>query len=1122
MKKNFFVAALVGLASVFSVSAEVLTPYVEQFENPTERPKGWLRGGASSYSQGTFTVKTEGGHSGGYITVNQYSNYYSSYYNNYNYNDLLITPAVEGEVSIWVRKNGTDPTLTFFRIPDITNIPSYASDFVRVGETPLNLVEGLTIDDWTQVTVQDVPEGTYLGIRANNLDLDEFTATSANVVYRPSLLVSVSNECGGTTLTAGADKNVTFKFAVSVENNGDVDFPAGDPGMVVTLFNRTADNAVFGTGNITEAISFGQTVTKHFEFTGEPVVAPNTSSNNYIVSIQIGEGDDNKVETSLGWFTVIPYVPAPKLMFFETNSANQSSYNDVNITDVIAIGAGAAGTSRTLCLWNQGTAPMTVTAINLPEGFTTDAQPFTLDANEKTNITISLAGDPGFKSGTMTFVEASLGDVTYELAGLVTAEGDYAEDFEGELTPEGMVIGKSWGIKDVPETLKPLAGEKYIECSSSYTDRFITPLLSFEEGGKLYFMATKSDNTGAKLNIYTSSDRVNWTLAKEIRPSDSTEADSRFNVDKPTGSGYGTYEFKIFSIDMPAGNSYVAFEAGGARVDNIHGGKLVEVAHDLYVVSAGLPDAASVNTRYITNITLRNLLSKAENDYAVVLEVNGEEVARAAETPELTQGAEATYDLRFTPHAEGTFNGEFIFISGSDRVALSSFEFTVGEEKAEAVYQVGDAKIQGTDPLNTIQCAQGQIIYRADQLGMDTGVKITGFSFNGYNTDYLKKNVKVWIENTTDEGYDPDNIVAADKENMTLVYDGEYEFPIVGDASSKTYEPVFVIPFTTPFTYEGGSIRIMIDQRDLTEGAENHNVFITIDNSVYDYWNDIYDNRVITNKKEFAEDLDDEPSWNIYKAGYPVTYFNVAKDVVVAKGTVTDDFGAPIENAWVKFTSDDILYQAYTTAEGQYSMNIINVNLPYELTAEADGFTTYTKPDVTFSSEQPEAINDILLLYADRTAELSGHVYNSLDNNAPLAGVEITLTSGDTTASAVTDDFGNYSVIVPELNATYDIDLKIAGENVGQLTGYTFASKAETKDFNVAHSAIAGISAEAETVVTVNGHDVTVIAPAGSPLEIYNMTGVKVASAVSEGAAVTFGPLASGIYVAAGHKIVIR
>ncbi|MDE7375997.1 MAG: hypothetical protein K2N16_04025, partial [Muribaculaceae bacterium] len=211
MKKNLLCFALMAVAAVFSVSAEVLTPYVEQFENPTERPKGWLRGGATSYSQGTYKVEENGGHSGGYISVNQYSNYYSSYYNNYGYNDILVTPQVGGEVSIWVRKNGNDPTLTFFSIANPNAIPSSASDFVRVEGTDLNLVAGKEIDDWTKITVEGVPADTYLGIRANNLDLDEFTASSANVMYRPSLLVSVTNMSGGTTLNADTENKVTFK-----------------------------------------------------------------------------------------------------------------------------------------------------------------------------------------------------------------------------------------------------------------------------------------------------------------------------------------------------------------------------------------------------------------------------------------------------------------------------------------------------------------------------------------------------------------------------------------------------------------------------------------------------------------------------------------------------------------------------------------------------------------------------------------------------------------------------------------------------------------------------------------------------------------------------------------------
>ncbi len=1122
MKKNLLVSALMAVAAVFSVSAEVLTPYVEQFENPTERPKGWYRGGASSYSLGTYKVETEGGHTDGYISVNQYSNYYSSYYGNYNYNDILVTPKVEGEVSIWVRKNGNEPTLTFYNIANPDAIPSYANEFVLLEGTESNLVKDMDIDDWTKVTVAGVPAGTYVGIRANNLDLDDFSATSADVQYRASLLVDVSNKLGTTTLNADADNKVTFKFTVSIENNGDVDFAASDEGFKVQLVNKHVDNALFGEGYITEAIPCGAKVEKEFEFTGTPVIAEGTTSNNY--GVIISHELTNSIEASLGWFTVIPYLPAPKFMFLETNTTNQSTYNDVNITGVINIGAGPAGTSRTLWMWNNGTAALNVTAINVTDGFTTDAQPFTLQKDEKVAVAISLAGDPGLKTGSITFVDAVLGELTYDLAGYVTAEGVYAEDFEGEDAAAGMVLGKSWAVKDAIEALKPIAGNKYIEYTyASSSERFITPQLKFEEGDKFVFMATKTDNTSSTLKIYTSPDRVNWTLVKSIDTKDATEAENRFASDKPTGTGYGTYEFKIFDIDMPAGDYYIAFEAGGVRVDNIFGGKIIDKSHDLYVVKMGIPDVAQVNTRFITNITLRNILATPETDYSVVLEVNGEEVAKAAETPEIAQGAEQTFDLRFTPHAEGDFNCAFVFVKGEDRVELATFEFTVGEEKAEATYQVGDVKITTTEPLNTYQNTQCQILYRADQLGMDEGVKITGFTFTGYNTQYLTKNVKVWAQNTEDEAYDPDNIVPAAKADMTLVYEGQYEFVPGGDYYASEYVPMFVINFSTPFTYEGKSLRLMIEQCHLTEDAESSNVYFTVDNSVYDWWNDIYDNRVITNKKDYAEDLDDEPDWYMYKAGYPVTYFNVAKDVVVAKGNVTNDFGAPVENALVKYTSDDILYQSVTDAEGNYSMNVCNVGLVYVLTAEAEDYATFTKEDQTFNPEEGlEKVDDIVLNFLDRTATLSGAVYNSLDGNRPLANVEIALTSGENTVSAVTGEDGTYTVTVPELADTYSIDVKVEGEAVNHIDEYTFATKNDTKDFTIAVSSIADVNGEAVTAVSANAGVITVVAPAGAVVNVYNVMGAQVGSAVSDGSALHFGPLAPGIYVAAGVKVSVR
>ena len=75
-------------------------------------------------------------------------------------------------------------------------------------------------------------------------------------------------------------------------------------------------------------------------------------------------------------------------------------------------------------------------------------------------------------------------------------------------------------------------------------------------------------------------------MAVNARPE---EGQAIFGQDKPTGTGYGTYEFSIFSAPMPEGECYVAFEAGGVLLDNVYGGEKVAVDHDLYVTALSTP-----------------------------------------------------------------------------------------------------------------------------------------------------------------------------------------------------------------------------------------------------------------------------------------------------------------------------------------------------------------------------------------------------------------------------------------------------------------------------------------------------------------------------------------------------
>lgn len=1119
MKKTFLLSVLALAGTVFGLSAEVLSPYNEGFENSSFRPRGWTQATASSYAAGTYTVNADGGHTGGCIGAKQYSNYYSSYYNNYNYIDVIVTPKVTGTVSIWVKKNGSDPSLTFYSLTDPMAVSTSSP---LLSGTTKNLVEGKTIDDWTQITVTGVPADTHIGIRANDLLLDDFSASSANVTYRASILADVKNTTGSTTLEAGPDNNVTVKFSVSLENNGDVEFPASAGGFKIQLSNRALDKVV-GTGSIDDAIPFGATVTKDFSMTFPAELAPDTKSNSFYVTIS--NDKVGSVEASLAWFTIIEYKPVATFMYAEDNDKNQSSYNDVNIVETITVGAGAAGTSRTLWLWNSGTAPMKVTATNVTGDFTCNTGSFTLARNEKKAVNVALKGAAGKKTGKVTFKVDGIGDVSYDLLGLVTKSGDYSENFEAAAIPAGYIPGRYWTLTNSPETLAPLGGKQWIVSQyASSVDKFILPKLTFAEGELFSFMAAKTDNTSSKLTVYTSKDRVEWTPVATI-DTRSEDSDLCFANGKPTGTGYGTYEFKLYSFPMKAGDQYIALEAGGARVDNINGGKRTPVSHDIYVSKVGIPDKAMVNTRYIVSMTAANILDTPETDYDIVLELAGEVKAHATATPAMTTNEAIDFDIRFTPHETGKFEAAIVFVSGNYRQTLNEFIIDVKPEKAEATYQVGDAKITTTDPFNTYyDGSQCQILYRANDLDLAEGMKIIGTTFYGYATDGCKKHIKVYAQNTEDDSYDFSNIKPAAASSMTLVYEGDYQFHTGGNNSAKVYEPMMEIEFSTPFEYTGKNIRLMYDIRDIEGEGDGKHVFFTVDNSAYNYWDDIFDNRVITNKKDFQEDLDDEPSWSGYRAGFPVTYFKVAKDVVVVRGKLTDDFDQPVGGAMVKFESDDLLYSAVSDAQGVYYINVGNLDHVFTLGVDSEEFSPVSLANVTLDpKKQTEFVHNFKLAYIDRTATLTGQVFNMTDeDDVPLEGIDVVLTQGDVKVTATTDENGAYKITVPKFTGEYTLEVT-DGVNTVYTAPYTFKSKVDKLDINVEYSGVGEISAASGDVkVSVSGGIVTVTAAEGTTVALYSATGTYYGSKTVNGNAVTFGPLTPGIYIVAGKKVAVN
>lgn len=1057
--KRLLLSALAAAVSLTCLWAETKTPYTEQFDEAVVRPKGWNKYASSSYAAGTFTPVATGGHSGGYMKIDQYSNYKSSYGTpSWYYSDILISPKVSGEVTLWVRKDGSDPTLTVYNMGDGTTVPTTLTPI----DGNLNLLEGKDVNDWTRVTLCAPTELTAIGIRAHNLDIDEFSAATAEVLYRVGVTGSITNNTETVSynrVAEDADGNITFKFDVTLTNVGDVDIPLIDQGFKIELINTTADNAVFGTDYIAQAIPYAGAVQQSFTMTAKPVIV-GTTTNSY--SVRISHPNlGSPVTGSLCSVIVVPYAPVAEFMLLETNDSKYSPTGDdyVNATSTITIGQGAAGTSRTMWMWNAGTAPLEITSTAVSAGFECDAAAFTLQPKEKKAVTVKLAGDAGYREGTITFTDKKLGEIKYDIDGMITAEGRFTDDLEDGAT--GWILN-GWKIsKDTKPELATLGKTGWIESLTSinYATKAISPKISFARGDKLYFMAAKTDNYGSELKVYTSPDRSTWTQAARITSRGNEDgATDKFN-DNRANAAYGSWDFEIFSIDMPEGESYIAFEAGNVRIDNLYGGSPVAVAHDIYASQVNLPQESSVNTRYIASVVAENLGAEPESGYAVVLEVDGKQVAEAPDTPEMKTNEKITYSMRYTPHDEGTHPAKIVFVKGDDRVELAAFDITVGPEKVEAVYQAGTEKICSTDLMNTSYGGnQTQVVYTRDILGIDPGNKILGVYFTGYNNYEITKHVRVWIQNTDAEGYDKDNIAAEPKENMTLVYDGDYAFTKCGDYYKDIYVPVLDIRFTVPFEYTGGNLRVMVEQTSAeNDDANCKSTFYRIDNTLRPN-----DTRMIKNPQDYAEDLEDEAKWYLYNTGIPVAYFTVAKDVVTVKGMVTDDFGTPVEGALLSLASDDILYTAVSDEAGAYVMNVANVQLVYTLSAEAEGFDPASKPGVSLDAKQPECICDIALAWTDRTATLSGHVYDSTAAAGTAApGVEITLTSGEHTVTATVGADGAYSVTVPDFSLPYAVS--ITQDGVARYSNvHTFASKADTADYQIAYDDIIEIGSDSD------------------------------------------------------------
>lgn len=944
MKKiNLLIAFVLTLLGVSTASAEVYSPYTVDFNTAISTStysftvaKGWdhipdYYFDSESYDSyyPTYTYSSTGGRNGsGALKVSDQTNVGEGWSGGKT-TDLLVTPYIKGKSSIYVKKAANNGTIAFYSVKQSSN------GTLTKGSTIAVTLPELTTTDYVKV---DIPrqDSARIGIYASNVWIDDFEADSALITKKRALKLSqVTNVLyrGAHTGNEDVDANGNFgmKFKVTIANPGDVDFAPGDEGYTLSVHNYA--DSVVATVPISQPLAAGAKLTD-YELTIELPYAKYPKRDRYNVY------EDVSGTSQYGaWIEPVPYTAVPNVS--DDNGTVASGTEQ-------AFGMLTQPVTKNYTLYNRGAAPLRITAIEIPEGFTTTlAKSDTVAAHQSKDFSITATNTAtGIHSGNMVIKTEGASDYVLPLSATVLDTTKFYVNFEDGKFPTGFIVGKNWAVKQRDYST---SSNVYFASSSLVDDtKLITPLLKVAEGEKMSIDVARNNpnSKDSHMNVYYSPDRKNWTLAKAIKAAEMSD-------DRGSTASYHYGALKTFVIDnVPAGNYYIAFEAGYASVDNIYGFERVDVDHDMLFTQVKMPSAGMVNNVYTATATVLNNNTKTEpaEGYKLELMVDGKTVATTA-SQTLKTDSTATFDFAFTPNKAGKYNAVIVLKAGDYEVVSDTAEITIAAETAGYDVQVGKVAAASNvyaTPINVYyKYSVSDVIYTQQLLeasGLKKGDKITRISFKGYNkSGEVSTDVQAWIGNKADSTY-ASGYVVPDTTSLTKIANENHTVPLVGD--DNDHQVLLSIDIPEGFVYNGQSIQMVMGS-DLTTNYQRAQFEYSADKP------NGYSNR-----------SDSQFKWSEAKATsyMPVPYFTVEKLPATLSGVVSSQAGN-VSGAKVELRNGDVLYEAETDADGHYTMAVVQSDKHYAMTVTADGYDTYTD-SVVFDTMNVEK-NVVLTLSPD-------------------------------------------------------------------------------------------------------------------------------------------------------------
>ena len=826
--------------------------------------------------------------------------------------------------------------------------------------------------DWVQVNLPE-QNNQYIGIRAENLYIDDFAADNADIELQKSLLVSKVSYKGKDKVDCDADGKFPVEYEVTITNNGDLDLTEGTEGYSLSVRNYSKNKAVVFTQPLKGNLAVGASTTV--------IVSGTANCNTYPDRNRYDVYEDLTNTSKAGaWIEPVPYKPVLTMR-------NDDGKID-NGKETFAWGMVNASTDKTFKISNDGAAPLNITKVVVPDGFTTSlAAPLTIAAHETKDFTVTMTAEKsGIYSGEFKVSGEGVDDFSFNVSGTVLDPAKYYANFNDDQIPAGAYAEDGWSVaqRDAASSDNP-----YLLSNGSQDkdNKFVTPLLKVAEGEKMSVDVARTNyytgGEGVYLNVYYSADRTNWTLARKIT------ADELSNIRVDYSYSFG--ELKSFVIDnIPAGNYYIGFGAGYTSIDNIYGFEKVDVAHDLMLTASKLPATAVVNNAYTATATLLNVNAKDEaaDSYTASLYVDGEVVATAP-AKAIASGEKAEFSFSYTPHKAGAAEAYIEFKNAADNYTVASEKVSVDvkEEQATGTVTVGNGNTTSNKTAIDWYDANGSgahmdNLYKPEMLekyGLKKGAKITSVSYTG--TSFNDKTVSDILLTAYVGAVDTAKFEAG-KNYESLqkvdVYTGKSTIDFV---DGKTYTTTITLP--EPIIWDGTSaIRVL--------------TYVKADKYV--------------NVKFNADDSDNN---SYYGSGAPgeasslsakptaVAEFGIQTEPSVMSGKVTWKNKA-VAGATVTLTSGDVIYTGASDDKGAYSIDVIQNDKKYNLTVSAPGYIDYTENDVDLS----KSLNKNIVLEVEPVAVTVGEGGNAMFS--ATCAIDFSLTP-EVEAYVVTDVKGNYT-----------------------------------------------------------------------------------------------------------------